>query len=71
MEYFASCGKIRYEREERMRKEKTCAREHCEVSQWEKEQVIPKEELIARTKGKDGIFCILENKVWRRDERRR
>jgi len=38
-------------------------REHCDVSQWENGEPIPRDELIKQSNGKDGILCILTNKI--------
>ncbi|HKW57873.1 MAG TPA: D-glycerate dehydrogenase [Candidatus Acidoferrum sp.] len=37
--------------------------ETCEVDYWTKEQRIPKEELLRRVKDKEGLVCLLTEKV--------
>eukprot|EP01112_Ceratiomyxa_fruticulosa_P012595 TRINITY_DN3497_c0_g1_i1.p2 TRINITY_DN3497_c0_g1~~TRINITY_DN3497_c0_g1_i1.p2 ORF type:complete len:385 (+),score=67.73 TRINITY_DN3497_c0_g1_i1:1180-2334(+) len=38
-------------------------RDHCEVEQFDSEDVISREKLLQSVQGKAGLFCILENKI--------
>ena len=35
----------------------------CQVSYWKDDSVIPKEELIKSLQDKDGLFCLLTDKI--------
>ncbi|WAR10221.1 GRHPR-like protein [Mya arenaria] len=38
-------------------------KEHCEVSQWNSDDAITREELIRGIKGVDALFCLLTDKI--------
>lgn len=38
-------------------------RQTCDVTTWTEEVPVPREELLKNIKGKDGLFCILTDKV--------
>jgi glyoxylate/hydroxypyruvate reductase len=38
-------------------------RNKAEVTQWDSDDAIPREELKKRVKGIDGLFCLLTEKV--------
>ena len=35
----------------------------CEVTQWDKDEAIPKDELLCGVKGVDALFCLLSDKI--------
>ncbi|KXJ08689.1 glyoxylate reductase/hydroxypyruvate reductase [Exaiptasia diaphana] len=36
---------------------------NCELDYWEKDEPIPRDELLNKVKGKDAIFCLLTEKI--------
>ena len=38
-------------------------RTQCEVSQWDKDDPIPRSELLVSVKGVDALFCLLTDKI--------
>ena len=37
--------------------------DECEIRQWDKQNVVPRDELIAGVKGIDALFCLLTDKI--------
>ncbi|KAK6173153.1 hypothetical protein SNE40_016662 [Patella caerulea] len=35
----------------------------CNVTQWDQDDPVPRDELLRQVKGKDGIFCLLTEKI--------
>ena len=35
----------------------------CDISQWDKDDVIPRSELLSSVKGVDALFCLLTDKI--------
>ena len=38
-------------------------KEKCEVTQWDSEDTVPREELLKGVKGVDALFCLLTDKI--------
>lgn len=38
-------------------------RPHCEITQWDSEKPVPRDELIRQVAGKDALFCLLTDKI--------
>lgn len=38
-------------------------RPHCEITQWDSEKPVPRDELIRQIAGKDALFCLLTDKI--------
>lgn len=38
-------------------------RQKCEVTQWDRDEAIPRHELLNGVKGVDGLFCLLTDKI--------
>lgn len=41
----------------------TVLKKHCEVTQWDSDEAIPKAELLKGVKGMDGLFCLLTDTI--------
>ena len=41
----------------------TLLKERCEVSQWDREEQIPRDELLRGVQGVDALFCLLTDKI--------
>ena len=37
--------------------------EHCNIEQWNKDDPIPRAELLKNVAGKDALFCLLTEKI--------
>ena len=35
----------------------------CEVTQWDSDEQVPRDVLLKNVQGKDGIFCLLTDKI--------
>ena len=38
-------------------------RQHCNLTQWNNDEPIPREELLKNVAGKDALFCLLTEKI--------
>ncbi len=38
-------------------------KQHCEVTQWNSDDPVPREELLKNVAGKDALFCLLTEKI--------
>lgn len=38
-------------------------KERCELSQWDREEQIPRDELLRGVQGVDALFCLLTDKI--------
>lgn len=36
---------------------------HCEISQWNSDDPVPRHELLKNVSGKDAVFCLLTDKI--------
>ena len=36
---------------------------HCDITQWNNDDPVPRDELISNIKGKDALFCLLTDKI--------
>ena len=37
--------------------------QHCNLTQWNRDEPIPREELLKNVAGKDALFCLLTEKI--------
>ena len=37
--------------------------ECCEVTQWNRDDPVPREEILSNVPGVDGLFCLLTDKI--------
>lgn len=36
---------------------------HCELTQWNKDDPVPRDELLRNVAGKDALFCLLTERI--------